>query len=264
MRLTIVGCAGSYPNPSSPASCYLIEHDGARIVLDLGNGSLGDLQQYLDPLDESALAAVVLSHCHVDHCADVASLYVHAPLRAERRRPRRCHCSVRPTRATASPPSTAWPTRRSSTQQFDVRTLGAGPADHRPVPDRGRARPRTPSRPTRSGSTAGGMSITYSGDTGPTRAAGRPRPGHRHRAVRGVLRRDRQPAEPAPDRRGGRSHRQRGGRRAPGAHPPRGLERRGRGARGGRGRVRRTDRAGPAGDDDRPELTSGVLDRVTA
>ena len=41
MRLTVVGCAGSFPGPDSPASCYPVEHDGARILLDLGNGSLG-------------------------------------------------------------------------------------------------------------------------------------------------------------------------------------------------------------------------------
>ena len=27
MRLTIVGCSGSYPGPESPASCYLLEAD---------------------------------------------------------------------------------------------------------------------------------------------------------------------------------------------------------------------------------------------
>ena len=45
MRLTVVGCSGSYPGPDSPASCYLLEaeHDGRtwRILLDLGNGALG-------------------------------------------------------------------------------------------------------------------------------------------------------------------------------------------------------------------------------
>ena len=30
MRLTVVGCSGSYPGPDSPASCYLLEaeHEG--------------------------------------------------------------------------------------------------------------------------------------------------------------------------------------------------------------------------------------------
>ena len=50
-----------------------------RIVLDLGNGALGALQRYVDPLDDRP-AAVVLSHLHADHCVDLASLYVHAPV----------------------------------------------------------------------------------------------------------------------------------------------------------------------------------------
>lgn len=73
MKLTVVGCAGSFPNASSPASCYLLEHDGASLALDLGNGSLGALAQYLPA---PSLDAVAISHFHPDHCADLGSLYV--------------------------------------------------------------------------------------------------------------------------------------------------------------------------------------------
>ena len=73
MKLTVVGCSGSFPGPESAASCYLLEHDGYTLVLDLGNGSLGQLARYM-PIDE--LDAVVLSHLHVDHCADIGPLYV--------------------------------------------------------------------------------------------------------------------------------------------------------------------------------------------
>ncbi|WP_153394242.1 MBL fold metallo-hydrolase [Ornithinicoccus halotolerans] len=82
-RLTVVGCAGSFPGPQSPASCYLLtaEHEGRtwRVALDLGNGALGALQRYADPRE---LDAVVLSHLHPDHCLDLTSLKVvlnHAP-----------------------------------------------------------------------------------------------------------------------------------------------------------------------------------------
>ena len=52
MRLTIIGCSGSYPGPEAPASCYLLEADVGdgddkrtwRVLLDLGNGSIGALQ----------------------------------------------------------------------------------------------------------------------------------------------------------------------------------------------------------------------------
>ncbi len=77
MRVTAVGCSGSYPGPESSASCYLVqaEHEGRTwsIVLDLGNGSVGPLQRYVEP---TTLDAVVLSHLHPDHCLDVCSLYV--------------------------------------------------------------------------------------------------------------------------------------------------------------------------------------------
>ena len=77
MRLTIVGCSGSFPGPRSPASCYLVqaELEGRtwNLVLDLGNGALGALQRHIDPL---AIDAVVLSHLHPDHCLDLCGLYV--------------------------------------------------------------------------------------------------------------------------------------------------------------------------------------------
>ena len=31
MRLTVLGCSGTYPGPDSPASCYLLEADGQVI-----------------------------------------------------------------------------------------------------------------------------------------------------------------------------------------------------------------------------------------
>ncbi|MDQ5840798.1 MAG: MBL fold metallo-hydrolase [Chloroflexota bacterium] len=77
MRLTIVGCAGSFAGPSSPASCYLVqaEHEGRtwNLVLDLGSGALGALHRHIDPM---AIDAVVLSHLHSDHCLDLCGLYV--------------------------------------------------------------------------------------------------------------------------------------------------------------------------------------------
>lgn len=77
MRLTVVGCSGSYPGPDSPASCYLLEayHDGRtwRILLDLGSGALGALHRYADPLE---IDAVCLSHLHADHCLDLCGYHV--------------------------------------------------------------------------------------------------------------------------------------------------------------------------------------------
>ena len=81
MRMTVVGCSGSFPGPDSPASCYLLEarHDDGRgvrtwrVLMDLGSGALGALQRYADPL---GIDAVLLSHLHADHCLDLAGYYV--------------------------------------------------------------------------------------------------------------------------------------------------------------------------------------------
>lgn len=81
MKLTIVGCAGSFPSADSPASCYLIEAEAPvsqggrvwRILLDLGSGAFGALQRYVDPL---TIDAVLFSHLHADHCLDLCGFYV--------------------------------------------------------------------------------------------------------------------------------------------------------------------------------------------
>ena len=73
MRLTIIGCSGSFPGPESPASSYLLEAEGFRLVLDLGNGALGVLQRHADLYD---IDAVALSHLHADHCLDMCGYWV--------------------------------------------------------------------------------------------------------------------------------------------------------------------------------------------
>jgi ribonuclease BN (tRNA processing enzyme) len=77
MKLTVIGCSGSFPGPESAASCYLLEgeHEGRtwRILLDLGSGALGTLQRYVDPL---TIDAVLLTHLHPDHYFDLSGLYV--------------------------------------------------------------------------------------------------------------------------------------------------------------------------------------------
>ena len=78
----MVGCAGSFPSADSAASGYLVQAeapgaDGASrtwtILLDLGNGALGPLQQLTDP---TALDAIAVTHLHSDHVADLVVLNV--------------------------------------------------------------------------------------------------------------------------------------------------------------------------------------------
>lgn len=73
MKLTVLGCSGSVPGPDSPASGYLIEAEGYRLLLDLGHGAFGALQRYVQPSD---VDAIVISHLHADHCIDLTAYIV--------------------------------------------------------------------------------------------------------------------------------------------------------------------------------------------
>jgi ribonuclease BN (tRNA processing enzyme) len=69
--LTVVGCSGSVPGPDSACSCYLVEADGFRLLLDLGTGAVGPMQRYVAGPD---VDSVFVTHAHGDHCHDVWEL----------------------------------------------------------------------------------------------------------------------------------------------------------------------------------------------
>ncbi|MYS18824.1 Ribonuclease BN, tRNA processing enzyme [Streptomyces sp. DvalAA-14] len=73
MLLTVVGCSGSFPSADSACSSYLVEADGFRLLIDMGNGALGELQRHIGLYD---LDAVLLSHLHADHCIDMCGYFV--------------------------------------------------------------------------------------------------------------------------------------------------------------------------------------------
>jgi ribonuclease BN (tRNA processing enzyme) len=68
MRLTVLGCSGSYAGPGSACSGYLVEGGGVNLWLDAGPGTLANLQEHVD-LD--AIDGVVLTHAHPDHWVDL-------------------------------------------------------------------------------------------------------------------------------------------------------------------------------------------------
>ncbi|VAV94304.1 hypothetical protein MNBD_ACTINO01-1557 [hydrothermal vent metagenome] len=72
MKLTVLGSTAGAPSRTNPASGYLIEHGKTSIWLDAGTGTFMELAQRIDP---GTLDAVVISHVHVDHCADLYGLY---------------------------------------------------------------------------------------------------------------------------------------------------------------------------------------------
>lgn len=71
MRLTVIGCKGAYPDRNGATSGYLIEHKNTKLLIDCGSGVLSRLQNHMELFD---LEAVVLSHFHRDHCADMECL----------------------------------------------------------------------------------------------------------------------------------------------------------------------------------------------
>ncbi|KIL45621.1 MBL fold metallo-hydrolase [Jeotgalibacillus soli] len=71
MKVTVVGFWGGYPKMNEASTGYLIEQDGFHLLLDCGSGVLSQLQRYIQP-DE--LDALVITHYHADHIADVGVL----------------------------------------------------------------------------------------------------------------------------------------------------------------------------------------------
>ncbi|ALX48684.1 MBL fold metallo-hydrolase [Lentibacillus amyloliquefaciens] len=71
MKLTIVGYWGGYPAPGGATSAYLLEQDDFTLLIDAGSGSLSKLQTIKHVMD---LDAVILSHYHNDHVADIGVL----------------------------------------------------------------------------------------------------------------------------------------------------------------------------------------------
>lgn len=83
MRLTVLGCAGTFPGPASGCSSYLVEQDGFRLLLDVGPGAIGALQRCGGLLD---VDAALVSHLHADHCLDLVP-YAYARRYHPRHRP---------------------------------------------------------------------------------------------------------------------------------------------------------------------------------
>jgi ribonuclease BN (tRNA processing enzyme) len=71
LSLTVLGCSGSYAGPGEACSGYLVRSASATVVVDLGSGTLANLQSHVEVADVDAL---VLSHSHPDHWSDLPIL----------------------------------------------------------------------------------------------------------------------------------------------------------------------------------------------
>ncbi len=166
MRLTVVGCAGSFAGPDSAASCYLLEaeRDGRvwRVLLDIGSGSLGPLHHFVDPL---SIDAVLISHLHPDHYFDISGHYVLRKYHPEGPQPR---IPVWGPDGTAKQCARAYglPKDPGMKEQFDFHSYAGQPVELGPMTVHvKRLKHPVPAYGMRV--ECDGRVLVYSGDTGP-------------------------------------------------------------------------------------------------
>lgn len=157
MELTVLGCSGSFNGPHGEAcSGYLLRVGGTAIWMDCGNGTFGQLQQHVAPED---LTAVVLTHGHPDHCADIYGLHVLLRYGLE--------VGNLPVYAPAGLDKQLGALVSDWGDTFDWRTIGDGDATR--VGDIGLRFSRTDHPPPTYAveATAGAKRLVYTADTGP-------------------------------------------------------------------------------------------------
>jgi ribonuclease BN (tRNA processing enzyme) len=74
-RLVVLGSCGAWPEPGRACSGFVLEHDGFRLVIDLGYGTLSPLLAIVDSVHGTGIDAVVITHKHPDHMLDLHGLF---------------------------------------------------------------------------------------------------------------------------------------------------------------------------------------------
>jgi ribonuclease BN (tRNA processing enzyme) len=73
MKLTILGSGTAVPNGERNSAGYFVEAGKARLMLDCGAGTLHAMARY--DVDWQNLTHIFISHFHVDHIGELASLF---------------------------------------------------------------------------------------------------------------------------------------------------------------------------------------------
>lgn len=173
-RLTVVGCGTVVPEADRSCSAYLLEAGATRVLLDCGPGTVRSLARV--GADWGAITDVWISHFHTDHIGDVPALLF------------ALKWGLLPERRTA--PLTVWGPR-GTRRMLEAFAAAAGSHVLEPgfevavreiVPgDRARLSSRLELRAMSTPHTdeslavrleGDGVSLTYTGDTGPAVALG--------------------------------------------------------------------------------------------
>ncbi len=70
--ITVLGCSGSYADVGEACSGYLVTTATTTIWVDCGPGTLSTLQEHVAIGD---VDAIIVSHHHPDHCAELPVIY---------------------------------------------------------------------------------------------------------------------------------------------------------------------------------------------
>jgi ribonuclease BN (tRNA processing enzyme) len=83
MKITVLGKSPAWQDAGGACSGYLIEEEGATLLLDCGSGVFAKLREVRD---YTKVEAVLLSHLHADHMLDLVP-YAYALLLSPRQQP---------------------------------------------------------------------------------------------------------------------------------------------------------------------------------
>ncbi|MGW1346427.1 MBL fold metallo-hydrolase [Kribbella sp. NPDC002412] len=156
--LTVLGSCGAWPEAGRACAGFLLEYDGFTVVLDLGYAALPQLLRHRPT---GGVDAIIVTHQHPDHCVDVSALARVRYYEARNAAPIPLHCPpgvLDVLRALEPNPDPA--------TVFDVHDLATttqvGPFTVETVP--------LPHYVTNLGVrlTAPGVSVAYTGDSGPS------------------------------------------------------------------------------------------------